>query len=143
MDATLKILLIEDDPGDVELARESFLEGKTRIRLHVARDGVEAIAFLEKSKQDSAGERPDLIFLDLNLPRKDGREVLLDIKRDEELKTIPVIVLSTSASEEDIYYSYRLGCNCFVTKPVGLDQFNSAMNAIHDFWLSTAKLPRN
>jgi CheY-like chemotaxis protein len=133
----VQILLVEDNPGDVRLTEETFREGKLWINLRVARDGIEALMLL----RDAAGLRPDLILLDLNLPRKDGREVLADIKGDERLRRIPVVVLTTSAAEQDILRSYDLNANCYITKPVDLDQFLAVIRSIENFWLTVVKLP--
>ena len=134
------ILLVEDNPADVRLTQEAFKDTRVKNRLHVARDGVEALSML----RDATGvvPRPDLILLDLNLPRKDGREVLQDIKQDEALRHIPVVVLSTSHSEHDVARSYRLGANAFVTKPVDVDRFFQVIRALEQFWLDTARLIR-
>ena len=133
----IEILLVEDNAADVRLTREALREGKVRNNLSVARDGEEALAFLRRD-----GEvRPDLILLDLNLPRRDGREVLKEIKNDPLLKTIPVVVLTTSAAEADIVKSYSLHANCYITKPVDLEQFITVVKSIDDFWLTIVKLP--
>ena len=137
----IEILLVEDNPGDVRLIKEALKEGKVRNTLHVVYDGVEAITFLRKQGEYSGIPRPDLILLDLNLPKKDGREVLAEIKADEDLKRIPVVVLTTSQSEIDILKSYNLHANCYVTKPVDLEQFLEVVKSIEDFWLTVVKLP--
>jgi chemotaxis family two-component system response regulator Rcp1 len=137
----IEILLVEDNPGDVRLTKEALKESKIRNTLHVAEDGVEAIAFLRKEGKYATMPRPDIIILDLNLPRKDGREVLAEIKVDEDLKRIPVVVLTTSRAEEDILKTYNLHANCYITKPVNLDQFVKIVSAIEDFWLTIVKLP--
>jgi two-component system response regulator len=134
------ILLVEDNPADVRLTQEAFKDTRVPNRLHVARDGVEALGMLRDAT--GAVPRPDLILLDLNLPRKDGREVLQDIKQDEALRHIPVVVLSTSHSEHDVARSYRLGANAFVTKPVDVDRFFQVIRALEQFWLDTARLIR-
>ena len=134
------ILLVEDNPADVRLTQEAFKDARVPNRLHVARDGVEALGMLRDAT--GAVPRPDLILLDLNLPRKDGREVLQDIKQDEALRHIPVVVLSTSHSEHDVARSYRLGANAFVTKPVDVDRFFQVIRALEQFWLDTARLIR-
>lgn len=136
----IDILLVEDNPADVRLAQEAFKDARVANRLHVARDGVEALRMLRDAT--GAVPRPDLILLDLNLPRKDGREVLQDIKQDEALRHIPVVVLSTSQSEQDIARSYRLGANAFVTKPVDIDRFFQVIRSLEQFWLDAAKLIR-
>jgi chemotaxis family two-component system response regulator Rcp1 len=138
----LHVLLIEDSPGDVRLTQEAFREADMTIRLHVATDGVEAMAFLRLEGQHANAPRPDLILLDLNLPKMDGREVLAHIKEDENLKTIPTVILTTSDSESDIVKSYELQANCYLTKPVQLDAFESLVKSINDFWLTKAKLPQ-
>lgn len=137
----IEILLVEDSAGDVRLTQEALKEGKVRNRLSVAVDGVEAMQFLRHEGQFSDAPRPDLILLDLNLPRKDGREVLSEIKADPGLASIPVVVLTTSKAEEDVLRSYQLHANCYVTKPVNLEQFIKVVKAIEDFWLIVAKLP--
>lgn len=136
-----EILLVEDNPGDVRLIREALQEGKVRSNLSVARDGVEAFAFLRREPPHAAAPRPDLIVLDLNLPRKDGREVLQEVKGDSTLRRIPVIVLTSSQAEQDILRAYDLHANCYVTKPVDFDQFIHVVHAIEDFWFSIVKLP--
>lgn len=137
----IEILLVEDNPADVRLTQEALKEGKVRNNLHVARDGIEAMEFLRRSGKFAGAVRPDLILLDLNLPRKDGREVLSDIKRDPDLKSIPVVVLTTSSAETDIFKSYTLHANCYITKPVDLDQFVQVVKSIDDFWLTVVRLP--
>ena len=137
----MDILLIEDSPGDVRLTQEAFREANPAIRLHVARDGVEAMAFLQREGAHARSPRPDIILLDLNLPRMDGREVLARIKEDDKLKTIPVVILTTSDAEADITKSYQLKANCYLTKPVQLDQFESLVKSINEFWLTKARLP--
>jgi CheY-like chemotaxis protein len=138
----VEILLVEDNDGDVRLTFEALKEGKVHNRLTVARDGVEALSILRREGAHRAAPRPDLILLDLNLPRRDGREVLADIKADEALRRIPVVVLTTSKAEEDIARSYDLHANCYITKPVDLDRFLSVVKSIDDFWLSVVRLPR-
>jgi chemotaxis family two-component system response regulator Rcp1 len=136
----IEILLVEDNPGDVRLTIEALRDSKVSNHLHVARDGVEALAFLREG--EGAGQaRPDLILLDLNLPRKDGREVLEEIKLDPALRTIPVVVLTTSRAEQDVLRSYELQANCYITKPVDLDQFITVVKSIEDFWLTIVTLP--
>jgi len=142
MDATpIEVLLVEDSPGDVRLTREAFKDAKVHINLHVASDGTEAMDFLYREGKHSNVPRPDLILLDLNLPKKDGREVLEEIKESPALKSIPVVILTTSASDADILRSYRLHANCYITKPVGLDGFLEVVKSIDSFWLSIVKLP--
>ncbi|MBI4497864.1 MAG: response regulator [Chloroflexi bacterium] len=138
----IEILLVEDNPGDVRLTVEALREGKVRNRLSVVMDGEEAVAFLRRQGQYAEAPRPDLILLDLNLPRKDGREVLAEIKADAQLRMIPVVVLTTSKAEQDILMSYHLHANCYITKPVDLDQFIVAVKSIEDFWLTVVTLPR-
>ncbi len=139
----IEILLVEDNPGDVRLTVEGLKESKVRNNLHVTRDGVEAMAFLRREGQHARAVRPDLILLDLNLPRMDGREVLSELKSDPKLKTIPVVVLTTSRAEQDVLRSYELQANCYITKPVDLEQFISVVKSIEDFWFSIVTLPRN
>lgn len=137
----IEILLVEDNPGDVRLTREALKDGKIVNNLHVAEDGVDALAFLRREGKYHNAVRPELILLDLNLPKKDGREVLAEIKADEALKRIPVVVLTSSAAEQDIVKSYNLHANCYVTKPVDLDQFINVVKSIEHFWLTVVKLP--
>ena len=137
-----KILLVEDNPGDVRLTIEALKEGKILNEISVAEDGVEAIAFLRRAGKYTTVSRPDLILLDLNLPKKDGREVLQEIKEDAELKKIPVVVLTTSAAERDILRAYNLHANCYITKPVDLEQFMRVVQSIEYFWLTIVKLPQ-
>lgn len=137
----IEILLVEDNPGDVRLTKEALKEAKVGNNLHVAEDGVEAMRFLRRDGEFATAPRPDLILLDLNLPKKDGREVLEEIKADDTLKTIPVVVLTTSHAEEDVVRSYNLHANCYVTKPVDLDQFIRIVRSIEDFWLTIVRLP--
>ena len=137
----VEILLVEDSPGDARLAREGLSECKIRNNLHVVDDGVKAMAFLRRQGEYAKAPRPDLILLDLNLPRKDGREVLREIKEDDSLKVIPVVILTTSKAEEDIIKSYSLHANCYVTKPLGLQQFLDVVRSIEDFWFTIVKLP--
>jgi chemotaxis family two-component system response regulator Rcp1 len=137
----IEILLVEDSPGDVRLTREAFKDAKVHMNLHVASDGTEAMAFLRREGDYANVPRPDLILLDLNLPKKDSREVLGEIKESPTLKSIPVVVLTTSASEADILKSYNLHANCYITKPVGLNGFLDVVKSIDDFWLTVVKLP--
>jgi chemotaxis family two-component system response regulator Rcp1 len=137
----VEILLVEDNAGDVDLALEALEDSKIRNTVHVAGDGEEAMAFLHRTGKHTAAPRPDIILLDLNLPKKDGREVLADIKADDNLKRIPVVILTTSQAEEDILRSYNLHCNCYITKPIDLHQFIRVVKAIEDFWLTIVKLP--
>ena len=139
----LEVLLVEDSPGDVRLTQEALKDAKVHINLRVVRDGIDAMAFLMREGEYATVPRPDLILLDLNLPRKDGREVLKEIKENPELKSIPVVILTTSASEADILRSYLLHANCYITKPVNLDGFLTVVKSIDSFWLSVVKLPPN
>ena len=137
----VEILLVEDNPGDVRLTKEALREGKVYSNLHWAKDGVEALEFLRRQGPHRDAPRPDIILLDLNLPKKDGREVLSVIKNDDALKQIPVVVLTTSKAEEDILRSYELHANCYVTKPVDLDKFIVVVKSIDRFWLTVVTLP--
>jgi two-component system, chemotaxis family, response regulator Rcp1 len=137
----IEILLVEDSPVDVLIAREALSEAKLYNTIHVAEDGVEAMDFLYKRGKFASASSPDLILLDLNLPRKNGREVLAEIKADEQLKSIPVVVLTTSSAEEDILKSYNLHANCYVVKPVEFDSFVKAVQSIQHFWFSVVTLP--
>lgn len=137
----LEILLVEDNLGDIRLTEEALGGGTTDHRLSVCRNGEEALAFLRSDGDDAGSPRPDLILLDLNLPRKDGRDLLCEIKGDEKLRTIPVVVLTTSGSEEDIYRSYDLHANCYIHKPVDLPSFLRVIRLIEEFWFSIAALP--
>jgi len=137
----VEILLVEDNPGDVRLTQEAFKDGKMLNKLHVVEDGMEALAFLKREGKYISAPRPELILLDLNLPRKDGRDVLSEIKADRDLKRIPVVILTTSRSEEDILRSYDLNANCYITKPLELDKFIEIVKSIEDFWLTIVKLP--
>jgi two-component system, chemotaxis family, response regulator Rcp1 len=135
------ILLVEDSPGDVRLMQEALRDAKVINNLAVVKDGVEALDFLRQKGQFSSAARPDVILLDLNLPRKDGREVLAEIKQDPDLKRIPVVVVTTSREEQDVLKSYNLHANCYVTKPVDLEQFVAVVKSIENFWLGIVKLP--
>jgi two-component system, chemotaxis family, response regulator Rcp1 len=137
----VEILLVEDNPGDVDLTREALEVSKIHNTLHVTMDGVEAINFLRKKGKYKDAVRPDIILLDLNLPKKDGREVLGEIKQDEDLKRIPVVILTTSSAEEDVLKTYNLHANCYITKPLDLNQFIKVVKTIEDFWLSIVVLP--
>lgn len=137
----IDILLVEDNPGDVRLTQEALKDSKIHNTLSVVQDGVEALAFLRREGEYASAPRPDIILLDLNLPRKDGREVLHEIKHDDDLKRIPVVVLTTSANEEDILRSYDLHANCYITKPVDFRQFITIVKTIENFWFSIVKLP--
>jgi chemotaxis family two-component system response regulator Rcp1 len=138
---TIEVLLVEDSPGDVRLMREAFKDAKVYLNLRVASDGAEAMAFLNREGEHVNAPRPDLILLDLNLPKKDGREVLQEIKESPTLKSIPVVILTTSESDADILRSYRLHANCYITKPVGLEGFLEVVKSIDTFWLCVVKLP--
>jgi chemotaxis family two-component system response regulator Rcp1 len=138
----IEVLLVEDSPGDVRLTKEAFRDANRSIRLHVASDGVEAMAFLRHEGIHVHSPRPDLILLDLNLPKMDGREVLARIKTDSQLKTIPTIILTTSDAEADVLKSYQLQANCYLSKPVQLDEFESLVKSINEFWLTKVRLPQ-
>lgn len=138
----IEILLVEDNPGDVRLTVEVLGNGKIHNNLSVVNDGVEALSFLYRNDNYSEAKRPDLILLDLNLPKKDGHEVLAEIKTDKQLRRIPVVVLATSKAEKDILKVYDLSANCYIIKPVDLDQFIEVVKAIEDFWLTIVRLPR-
>jgi two-component system, chemotaxis family, response regulator Rcp1 len=137
----IDILLVEDNEGDARLAKEAMRDSKLRNTLHHVMDGEDAMAFLRQAGKYSSMPRPDLVLLDLNLPRKDGREVLAEIKSDEDLKRIPVVILTVSSAEEDILKTYNLHANCFITKPIDLEQFMKVVRSIEDFWLTIVKLP--
>ena len=139
--ARIEILLVEDNPGDVRLTREALKDARVSNNLSVTMDGVEALAFLRKEGRYAASPRPDLILLDLNLPKKNGREVLEEIKREDSLRHIPVVVFTTSQAEQDVIQSYRLRANAYVTKPVDLGQFLGVIGSIEQFWLGIVKLP--
>jgi two-component system response regulator len=138
---SIEILLIEDNPGDADLAREALENSKVHNTLNVVQDGEAAMAFLRRKGQYASAPRPDLILLDLNLPKKDGREVLAEVKADADLKIIPVVILTTSKAEEDILKSYNLHANCYITKPIDLNQFVKVVHAIEEFWFTIVKLP--
>lgn len=138
---SIEILLVEDNPGDVRLTQEALKDGKVSNNLHVVEDGEQAMAFLRRTGKHSGAVRPDLILLDLNLPKKDGREVLREIKKDEDLRRIPVVILTTSSAEEDVFRTYSDYANCYITKPINLDQFMNTVRSIENFWLSIVKLP--
>jgi len=140
-DEVMQILLVEDNPGDIRLTQEALKEGTIKNVLNVVKDGVEALDYLKKKGKFMNNPTPDIILLDLNLPRKDGREVLAEIKSDEYLKLIPVIILTTSDADQDIIRSYKLHANCFITKPVDLDQFIFIIRQIETFWFTVVKLP--
>jgi two-component system, chemotaxis family, response regulator Rcp1 len=138
----IEVLLVEDSPGDVRLTQEAIKDAKVQVKLHVVGDGAEAMVFLAREGKYANVPRPDLILLDLNLPKKDGREVLEEIEESRTLKSIPVVILTTSSSEADILRSYMLHANCYITKPVGLDGFLTVVKSIDNFWLSVVNLPR-
>jgi two-component system, chemotaxis family, response regulator Rcp1 len=140
-DMTIEVLLVEDSPGDVRLTQETFRDANKLIQVHVASDGVEAMAFLRKEGEHARAPRPDFILMDLNLPKMDGREVLAAIKKDESLKAIPTIILTTSNAEADISKSYQLQANCFLTKPVQLSEFEDVVKSIISFWTTCVSLP--
>ncbi|MDZ8024225.1 MAG: response regulator [Nostoc sp. SerVER01] len=137
----IEVLLVEDNPGDAQLTRIALEDSKISIHLNVVEDGVEAMAFLRKQEKYIQAAHPDIVLLDLNLPKKDGREVLAEIKADENLKRIPVVVLTTSQAEEDILKAYNLSANCYITKPVDFDQFVKIVKSIENFWFAIVKLP--
>ena len=138
---SIDILLVEDNPGDVRLTREALKEGKVLNTIHVVGDGIEALEFLRHEGKYAKAPHPDIILLDLNLPRMDGREVLAEIKTDPNLRRIPVVILTTSKAEEDILRSYDLHANCYITKPVDLDQFITVVKSVEEFWFTIVKLP--
>jgi CheY-like chemotaxis protein len=140
--ATVDVLLVEDSPGDVRLTREAFRAANGAVRLHVASDGIEAMAFLLREGANADAPRPDFILLDLNLPRMDGREVLAHIKADPGLRTIPTVILTTSDADADILHSYQLNANAYLKKPVTLEAFENLVKSINDFWLTMAILPQ-
>jgi two-component system, chemotaxis family, response regulator Rcp1 len=138
----IEVLLVEDNPGDVRLTREALRDSKVLSTLAVVRDGEEALAYLRREPPFAAVPRPDLILLDLNLPRRDGREVLASVKADPALRSIPVVILTSSDAERDIARAYELNANCYITKPVDLDQFTTVVRAIEDFWFTVVRLPQ-
>ncbi|ABW30835.1 response regulator [Acaryochloris marina] len=137
----IEILLVEDDEGDIELTLEAFNRSKVALRVNVVRDGIEALDYLQKKGEFETARTPDLMLLDLNLPRKDGREVLTDMQESDRFKQIPVVVLTTSDADEDILKSYKIGANAYVTKPVGLKGLVKVVNLLEDFWFTIVKLP--
>lgn len=139
----IEILLVEDSPADVRLTKEALKEEKMLINLNVVGDGVEAMQFLRREGKFAKTARPDLILLDLNLPKKDGREVLKELKSDDDLKAIPTVILTVSKAEEDVLKTYNLHANCFITKPLDLNQFSHVVKSIREFWLTIVKLPPN
>jgi len=138
----IEVLLVEDNPGDVRLTKEALKEYKMQLNLNVVGDGVKALSFLRQEGEYTTAPRPDLILLDLNLPQKDGREVLAEIKEDENLRVIPVVILTISQDEEDVLKSYGLHANCYITKPVDLEQFIKVVKSVEDFWFTVVRLPR-
>lgn len=138
----IEVLLVEDNPGDVRLTCEAFRSAGMEVPLHVASDGVEAMAFLRREGEFARAPRPDLVLLDLNLPKMDGREVLAQIKQDKNLRTIPTVILTTSEAGSDILRSYELQANCYLSKPQQLDDFEALVRCVNDFWLTKAKLPQ-
>jgi two-component system, chemotaxis family, response regulator Rcp1 len=141
LDGSIEVLLVEDNPGDVRLTKEALKEGKLLNQVTVVGDGVEALSFLRRQGKYADAAPPDLILLDLNLPKKDGRQVLAEIKTDPSLRRIPVVVLTTSSAEEDILKTYDLHANCYITKPVDLEQFMRVVKSIEDFWVTVVRLP--
>ncbi len=141
MNRRLEVLLVEDDPADAELTRRTLEKGKLDVQIQTVTDGVKAMAYLRRETPYFDATRPDLVLLDLNMPRKDGREVLNEVKADPDLKAIPIVVVTTSSADEDIVKTYGLGCNCYVTKPIGLEQFSQMVRSIEDFWLGLVKFP--
>jgi chemotaxis family two-component system response regulator Rcp1 len=139
---SLELLLVEDSPGDVRLTQEAFRAANMAVHMDVATDGVEAMAFLRRERAYVAAPRPNLILLDLNMPRMDGRQVLAEIKKDDSLSTIPIVILTTSDSEDDIVKSYQLHANCYLCKPVQLAAFENLVRSVNDFWLTKARLPQ-
>jgi chemotaxis family two-component system response regulator Rcp1 len=137
----IDVLLVEDSPGDIRLTQEAFRNTNASVRLHVANDGVEAMAFLRREGAQYSAPRPSIILLDLNLPKMDGREVLANVKKDDFLKTIPTVILTTSQAEADIVKSYQLQANCYLNKPVRFEEFETLIKCINDFWLTSARLP--
>jgi two-component system, chemotaxis family, response regulator Rcp1 len=138
-----EVLLVEDNPGDVFLTQEAFREGQVRLRLSVVGDGEEALRYLRREGPFEDAPRPDLVLMDLNLPKKDGRELLAELKQDVDLRQIPVIILTTSESQQDVWRAYKLHANCYLTKPLEVDSFMRKIKSIEDFWLSVARLPSN
>ena len=143
MGRPVQMLLVEDNLGDIRLTKETLRDAKVMVNLHVVGDGVEAMAFLRKESKHANAPRPDLVLLDLNLPKKDGREVLAEMKQDPDLRRIPVVILTISNGQEDILKSYNLHANAYVTKPLNLEQFAKIVKAIEDFWFTVVKLPPN
>lgn len=138
---TVEVLLVDDDDGDIELTKQALLNSKIKVNLSVCFDGVEALQYLRREEAFKDAKRPDLVLLDLNMPKKDGRQTLNEIRSDPTLKELPVVILTTSEADEDIIRSYKLGCNCYVAKPVGLDEFSNMLQILKDFWFTVVKLP--
>jgi CheY-like chemotaxis protein len=138
----IQVLMMEDNPDDVDLTREALMDAKVYCNLHVVPDGLAGMAFLRREGEYAQAPRPDLILLDLNMPRKDGREVLAEVKADENLRRIPVVVLTTSSAEEDIFKAYNNYVNCYITKPVDFNQFIKVVKTIEDFWFTVVSIPR-
>lgn len=141
MEHAIHVLLVEDNPADADLTRETLETSKLRLELSVAMDGIEAMRFLRREGEHVGAPRPDLILLDLNLPKKDGRQILIEIKADSQFRRIPVVILTSSDAERDVAQSYALGANCYVTKPVDLKAFQAIVQAVEDFWFTVVKLP--
>lgn len=139
----IEVLLVEDNPGDVRLTQEAFLDANPSVHLHIASDGVEAMAILRREGSHSQDARPDLVLLDLNLPKMDGRQVLAEIKKDESLKLIPTVILTTSDDERDVVKCFDLHANSYLRKPVDLDAFDNVVKSINDFWIAKSRLPRS
>ncbi len=137
----IEILLVEDNPADVRLTQEVMKETKVLNRMHVVSDGAEALDFLHRRGAHAGAVRPDVVLLDLNLPRKDGRQVLAEVKADEDLRTIPIVILTVSTAEEDVLRSYQLCANCYITKPIDLEQFSKVVKSVEEFWLTIVRLP--
>lgn len=137
----IEVLLVDDDEADIELTRRALLNNKLKINLHICFDGIEALQFLRREGKFEYAARPDLVLLDLNMPKKDGRETLEEIRKDDKLKDLPVVILTTSQADEDVIHSYEVGCNCYVAKPVGLDEFTKMLTILKDFWFTVVKLP--
>lgn len=141
MTRPLRVLLVEDNPGDTDLIKESLLSGKLHLQVRSVSDGVEALAFLRKTGAYANAETPDILLLDLNLPKLSGPEVLAEMKRDARLRIIPVVILTSSDAEADVLSSYQMGANCYVTKPVGLEAFQKIVRSVEEFWFTIVKLP--
>lgn len=137
----IEVLLVDDDEADIELTKQALLSNKIKVNLNVCLDGFEAMQYLRNEAEYQNAIKPDMILLDLNMPRKDGRQTLQEIRADENLKDLPVVILTTSEADEDVLKSYKLGCNCYVSKPVGLDEFSKMLGILKDFWFTVVKLP--